>query len=99
MRRALVLAALAVPAAGCAHPPRPSVSVEQEFAEVAANCRLPRVVMRPATDAPRTLLIHFPQRSNMYGAARRDGSLGCVEHWAHEHGYKLRFVAEHELPY
>jgi len=73
---------LAAALAACAT--TPSIGLEAEFAEAAANCGLPtaQLVRDPAD--PKLLGLSFPAP-----VAVGEGSLACLTHWARERGYRL----------
>ena len=87
MMRIALLAAFAASLAACATNDWPQMRAD--FAEVAPNCGLHGVDLERDARDRRLLHLIFGHRNNMAQQARDDGRVACMEHWAHERGYRL----------
>ena len=85
--RLIALGAAAAALAGCAADR--AARMQEEFAEVQANCGLPGTVIERDRRDPRLLRLVFRHRSNMALQATQDGRVACVQLWAEEHGFRL----------
>ena len=63
--------------------------MQEEFAEVRANCRLRGTILERDPDDRRLLRLIFRQRNAEEIAAEADGRLACARLWAEERGYRL----------